>query len=317
MFTALRYFHETVRAGSIRRAAEALHVSPSSVSRQIMSLEREFDVPLLERTGQGVRLTSAGELLARHTDRTFRDLGRVRGWIDDLKGLRRGHVVAYVIEGMVAEFVPSILTTFRSRYPAITFSLATAATDRLLEALIRDEADIAVVYNAPERSDIVTVLEYVEPLRCLVPPGHPLAGHAELTVRDLVGEPLALPDPTFGLRRMIDAGFRRHNCVPTVAIDTNSLELTKQAALSGMAISFRPAVTTLTEAEAAAITVVPVRADEIAPGRTALCVHRDRELPFAAAEFLRLMVLKFTELADRGVGEITSQSVAFSATHWR
>ena len=62
--SALRYFLETARLGSIRRAAEALYVAPSAVSRQIALLEQTFGMPLFERHAAGMRLTSAGEVFA-------------------------------------------------------------------------------------------------------------------------------------------------------------------------------------------------------------------------------------------------------------
>lgn len=296
--TALRYFHETAKSGSIRKAAEALHVAPSAVSRQIMALEREFDAPLFERSTQGVRLTAAGELLARHTQRTFRDLDRVRGWIDDLKGLRRGHVTAYVIEGLVAEFLPRVISEFRMAYPQITFTIITAATDRIIDALVRDEADVAIAFNAPERPDVVRVMEHVEPLKCLVSADHPLAEAAALELKDLVGHPMALPDASFGLRQMLDAAFRRQKAVPKLAINTNSLELTKKMALCGGAIAFMPAVTIMQEIAEGKIRAIPIRSRDVNGAKTTVCVHRDRELPFAATEFLKYLSAGFARLAE-------------------
>ncbi|MEO9526098.1 MAG: LysR family transcriptional regulator, partial [Roseibium sp.] len=58
--TACRYFLEVARLGSIRLAADRLHVSPSAISRQIAKLEREFEEQIVERRADGVRLTDAG-----------------------------------------------------------------------------------------------------------------------------------------------------------------------------------------------------------------------------------------------------------------
>jgi DNA-binding transcriptional LysR family regulator len=85
-FTSLRYFFETVKAGSIRQAAEHIHVAPSAISRQIAKLEHELGAALFERRSTGVRLTPAGEILAGQLQSTVRDLMRVRGQIDELNG---------------------------------------------------------------------------------------------------------------------------------------------------------------------------------------------------------------------------------------
>ena len=89
---ALRYFGETARTGSMRQAAEHLHVAASAVNRQILKLEDQLQCKLFDRTADGVSLTAAGEVLYNYTLRLERDLDRAISQIDDLRGLRRGHV---------------------------------------------------------------------------------------------------------------------------------------------------------------------------------------------------------------------------------
>lgn len=69
----LKYFTEVARSGSIRKASEELHVATSAVSRQIKKLEDELGTPLFERFSDGLRLTSAGEIVLRHAKETLQD----------------------------------------------------------------------------------------------------------------------------------------------------------------------------------------------------------------------------------------------------
>src|SRR4029077_518885 len=91
-FSALSYFLEAARLGSIRRAAEVLYVAPSAVSRQIALLEQNFGASLFERHAAGVRLTAAGKAFALQAHATVRDFERLQSEIDDLQQLRRGVV---------------------------------------------------------------------------------------------------------------------------------------------------------------------------------------------------------------------------------
>ena len=84
----LRYIDEVARAGSIRKAAEQLHVTASAVNRRIMDIEEELGAPLFERRARGVRLTAAGELFLRYIREQAGDVARVQSQIEDLKGLR-------------------------------------------------------------------------------------------------------------------------------------------------------------------------------------------------------------------------------------
>ena len=63
------YFDAVVRAGSIRRASERLHISPSAIDRHILLMEENLGVQLFERLPQGLRLTAAGEVLVTHVQR--------------------------------------------------------------------------------------------------------------------------------------------------------------------------------------------------------------------------------------------------------
>jgi DNA-binding transcriptional LysR family regulator len=81
----LRYVDEVARAGSIRKAAEQLHVTASAVNRRVMDLEEELGAPLFERRARGVRLTAAGELFVRYIREQSGDVERMKSQIEDLK----------------------------------------------------------------------------------------------------------------------------------------------------------------------------------------------------------------------------------------
>ena len=91
------------KVGSIRRAAVQLNVSPSAVNRQILKLEAEVGAPLFERFPGGIKLTSAGEAMARHVLVVLQDLERARSDIEGLKGARIGHVSVAAVEGVRSE----------------------------------------------------------------------------------------------------------------------------------------------------------------------------------------------------------------------
>jgi molybdate transport repressor ModE-like protein len=69
---SLRYFVEVADCGSIRQAAQRLHVAPSAVSRQIANLEHDLQAELIERSPGGVTLTAAGALVAEQGRSMFR-----------------------------------------------------------------------------------------------------------------------------------------------------------------------------------------------------------------------------------------------------
>jgi DNA-binding transcriptional LysR family regulator len=288
-FLTLRYFNAVAKLGSIRKAADRLHVAPSAVSRQIAQLEHELDAVLFERSKSGVRLTAAGEVLARQSHRIFRDIDRARAGIDDLRGLRRGEVSLWVIEGFVTGLLPGILADFLRRYPAVEFKVQTASTDRITEALLEDEADIGITFNASPRAEIETIAEFPEPVSCLVARDHKYAGRKSLSLDEICKEPLALPDHSFGIRQSFERTVAKHKLNPRVLVTTNSLELTNTMAVTGQFIAFKPALAVITQLGSGQLRAIPVADAELAAARSSISVHRDRPLSHAAQEFLKLL----------------------------
>ncbi|GGG65547.1 LysR family transcriptional regulator [Salipiger pallidus] len=241
-------------------------------------------------------LTAAGILLSRHTQRTFREFDRVRDAIDDLRGLHRGNVTLYAAEGLVAEFLPAVISDFAARHPQIGFEIRFDSTDGIVGALIDDVADIGITFNGPARNDIATVTEHIEPICCLVRPGHPLAELSRPQLADVLGWPLALPETSFGMRRMVDVAIARSSGVPRIAINTNSLELTKRVAMTGDAVAFMPGFMVHKDIAAGRLLALRLNCPDLEEARVSVCVHRDRELSFAAKALSSLLTSHFRAL---------------------
>src|SRR6201992_1242209 len=119
----LRYVDEVARAGSIRKAADQLHVTASAVNRRIMDLEEELGAPLFERRARGVRLTAAGELFVRYIREQTGDVERMKSQIEDLKGLRRGTVRIACSQALALDFLPREVAAFRERFSSVSFEV--------------------------------------------------------------------------------------------------------------------------------------------------------------------------------------------------
>src|ERR1700748_1024706 len=119
----LRYVDEVARAGSIRRAAEQLHVTASAVNRRIMDLEEELGAPLFERRPRGVRLTAAGEVFVNYLRQQVSEVERMKAHIAYLKGMRRGTVRIACSQALALEFLPRQIGEFRKRHSFVSFDV--------------------------------------------------------------------------------------------------------------------------------------------------------------------------------------------------
>jgi DNA-binding transcriptional LysR family regulator len=294
---SLRYFTEVVRAGSIRAAAERLFVAASAISRQIALLEEELGAPLLER-GPGrtvLRLTAAGELMMRHARHVDHELDRVRSEIEALKGLRKGRVRLGIVETFVREVVPGILRRFSDRYPGVTYQVEVAPTTRLIELVGRDELDVAVTFNPPPSLNVKHVYERMLETCVMVAKNHPLAQLATVKLSDCAAYGLAMPDETISAKRDQDEMFARARIEPREVLITNSYEMMRSVAETGMAVTLvnaRPG----DSADMPGFRYVPIKDSRVKHQRMTICTCEGRTPSPIAAVFIETIRQEFEEL---------------------
>jgi DNA-binding transcriptional LysR family regulator len=295
--TALRYFAEVARAGSIRAASERLHVAASAISRQLALLEDALGAPMVDR-GRGrtkLRLTPAGELLLRHIRQTETELERVRSQIEALKGLRTGHIRLGVPETLVRHMLPSLLLRFRKKYPGVTYSVQVHGSPRLVGMVSQDELDVAVTYNPPAALHVKHVYEKLLPTCVLVSSQHPLADRASVKISDCADYGLALPDETISAKGDYDEMFAKARMRPRAALVTNSYELLKSVAIAGVAITL--ANPPPGEPHSGhGYRYVPISDARVKPQRLTVCTFEQRNPSPITAMFIEYLTKDFEKL---------------------
>jgi DNA-binding transcriptional LysR family regulator len=199
----LTLLRELADRGTLSAVATATFRSPSAVSQQLHSAERAFGTALVEPDGRGLRLTAAGDLLARGAVDVAATLERLQRELDDLSGRPAGTVTVAALPSAIEFLLPGLLA--RLADSAITLALT---DEDVAEADFADRAadhDLVIGHSlsdTPAGADrLVTRLLAREPLDVAVPAGHRLAGRASLTAADLAGEawigvPLGFPFDT-------------------------------------------------------------------------------------------------------------------------
>jgi DNA-binding transcriptional LysR family regulator len=278
------YFEAVAAHASMRKAAAALNVASSALNRQILDLETSLGVQLFERLPRGVRLTSAGEMLLGHVRRAARDFELTRSQIEDLRGLRRGHVRIAAIEAMAGAIGRLIIASQRDQ-PRVTFEYTITGSREVVSAVLAEEADIGYAFNPPADRGFQVVAEAIETLHAVMARNHPLAGHASLRLTDCAGYPLLLGDASLGGRHLVDAAAEQASLPLSPVVTGNSVELMKAIAAGGQGICFQIGIRPEDEPHLTAIPLV----DRALRGRLAIGVKRNRQLPSAAAVFLEAM----------------------------
>jgi DNA-binding transcriptional LysR family regulator len=296
----VRYFEEVARHGSIRRAAEYLHVTASAVDRQILLLEERVGTPLFERLPRGVRLTAAGEIVLQSVRQLARSFDAAVSAVDELRGLRRGHVTVSGLQFLSDSVFPVFIREARKAHPGISISAFVATTEEVLRDVIAGAADFGVCY-APVGRLPVTVLKSV-PLRmgAVVPLGHPLASASKVRLVDCMKYPLVMPRQGMELRTRIERVRVNSALELRPSIETNSIRLMKLVLQDGTGVGFLTEADALAEVAAGQLVWLPLADPGVAASSIALIVHGQQSLPFAATAVREQLEAAFASLAAPG-----------------
>jgi DNA-binding transcriptional LysR family regulator len=202
--TALRYFLEVARSGSLSKASERLFVAISALSRQIAKLEEQMETPLFERRPRGMVLTEAGRMLASHARRSQLEEERVVDEIHGLSASGRATIRIAASEGVAPDFLPQAFAHFRKTHPRAHFQLDVSAPSIATQRVRDGTHDIAVCFSMAPEKDVQVHYAQRAPVFALMRRGHPLASREALSLADLVPWPLAMHNQGVTLRQLFD-----------------------------------------------------------------------------------------------------------------
>lgn len=294
---AYQYLDAVARAGSIRQAAEKLHVASTALNRMILELEEQAGTPLFERLPRGVRLTAAGEVLVHTVRRSLADLRSAQSQIEQLRGLVRGTVRLGCAESVATDLVPSAVVRYQSQHPGVQFQVVSGVTNQLLGLLAQDEIELVLVHDPTPSDDLRVITRLPQPLCAMVRPDHPLAGRTRLRLADCQKYPVALGDQSFGSRRLLDAVMARSRLSLRPLVEASTVQLLKEFTRQTGAISFQFQIGTLQEARRGEFVSIPLSDPALGRSELVLAVREGRRLPIATLSFIELLVSRLAELA--------------------
>lgn len=146
----MRALHEFASRGTITRAAEALHYTPSAVSQQLTALEREVGVPLFEQVGRRLRLTPSGRMLALHASEMLAAEERARADVERAQTSLSASLTVGVVATFAASLLPTTLRILGEQEPGIDVSTREVSPEVALEAVHDGDFDMTFVLDYPE-----------------------------------------------------------------------------------------------------------------------------------------------------------------------
>ncbi|MFI7382390.1 LysR family transcriptional regulator [Streptomyces sp. NPDC049813] len=235
----LRVLRTVVTTSSIRASAAALGYTPSAVSQQLATLQRETGLRLFERSGRGIEPTAAGRILAAEAETLFEALGRIERVVGDLRAGRVGTLSIGYFSSAGSALLAPVVAALRTEFPELRLDL-------LLTEYHRDEPDldIFVEESGAEHPGAVRVHRIAaDPYFAVVRVDDPIAGLPEVALASLADRPWVDNDLRDGTCRQVlldacaQAGFS-----PGFVVETHDYRTAMSFVATGIGLTVVPAL---------------------------------------------------------------------------
>ena len=259
----LEMFRAVAEQGTFTKAAGRLKVSQSAVSRQVQLLEHELGGSLLRRSGKGVSLTEAGELLLRMTHRVERDVEEALAEISQTHALQRGTL--HLGGGMTVclYILPRLLKKYRRLFPGVDLRVTAGSSEKILERVRAHEIDLGLLTLPIVARDMEVVPVLREELVVVTAPGHPLSRERSIDPKSLSKFPVILYETGSNTRKVLDQYFLEEEISASIAMESENVEIIKAMVAINLGVTIIP--------------YTPV-AKDVRAGRLAYCRIRGQRL---------------------------------------
>lgn len=279
----LKVFETVARRLSFSRAAEELHLSQPAVSTQVKQLEDHAGLPLFEQLGKRIFLTPAGREMLRHSRAIITQFREAEESMAQLKGITGGTLNVSVISAG-DYFFPHLLAEFCRRHNGIKLNLDVTNRQELLQKLVENLTDLAVMVRPPLEMDVVAEPFAPHPYVIVARPDHPLASQKHIPRSELLSQPFIARELGSDTWNSMQDVFGEDLEKIQIAFEIRSTETIKQAVMAGMGIAFLSAHNINLELQVGNLVILDV--ENFPAMLNWYMVHRkDKQLPPVAQAF--------------------------------
>jgi DNA-binding transcriptional LysR family regulator len=255
----LRYLLAVSRLGSFTGAASAMHVTQPAISGGIAELESELSVKLFHRHGRKVELTSEGRSLLNYAVR-IQDLVEEAGHRLTKRHTAHGDSFQFgSIDAGAIYLLPDILRDYIAANPEVQLSVQVAPSRYLAEDLLMNRSEFAVLTLPYEHPRLDTLSLCTDRLILCASASHPFSRKRNVTMEQVVKEPLILFHNDSVSRRLVDEKFAEAGLTPRVVMAMRSPEAMQKLVEAGVGISFLPYISVRSGLESGEIKEVKVQ----------------------------------------------------------
>ena len=239
----LKAFTTIVATGSLGRASVQMNVTQPALSRTIRRLEDQVGAPLFERHSKGMLFTDIGRALLPHAELLEREAELASEEINAMRGLAKGTIRVGAIGSIACLVLPLAIGRVLKKWARLRVQVLEGVWDRLADALVKHEVDLALAAAAPDSDEIVAIKDcrWEDMSHVVSAKGHPLQKKRRLTLADTLQEQWGiLPKGTGPFEHMQQVFAANGLGMPNVVVETRSVTVLKSLVTRSGFLSWMP-----------------------------------------------------------------------------
>lgn len=282
----LEVFLTVAREHRFSRAAEKLYRTQSAVSQTIRKLELEIGEPLFDRSSRDGVLTDAGRVLQEYAEKLLNLRQDAQVALTEMRELQKGKLTIAANEFTALYLLP-VLAAYRRLHPAIRITVQRSLGSHIPDDILRHNVELGVLSYDPQEPQLQSTIVYLDELAFVVPPGHPLAGAKEVSVRQLGAESFVAHIVTSPYRDKVIEAFSRHKTPLHMDVELPTLQAIKRFVAMGNGVALVPEISVENELVRGDLVRVPVR-DLHFERELRLAYRQESTLSHAGRAFLKV-----------------------------
>lgn len=236
----MKYFVEVVKNGGMTRASKHLYIAQSTISKNIKSIEDEFNVTLFDRRKKHIILTDIGQIFYDKCVEALAILDDLSLEMDDVTNIERGHIRLGVSAIMDVRLFTESLNQFHSMYLNVTYEVVEGGGKAVEFYLNNDEIDVGIT-TLPVDDDIYHAVPlYKEKLMLVVDKNSKYAKQSAVYLGDLKNERFIMFHDDYYIKDQIIESCRKVGFHPKVVAKMAQITFIENMILDGIGVSILP-----------------------------------------------------------------------------
>lgn len=292
----LKVFSTVAKLGNISRAAEQLYLTQSAVSQHIKNLESQLGVELFIRARRGVSLTPAGETLLQYSEKILWLNSAAESAVMDVGKIEEGILRIAATSSAAGYLLPTWIRLFHESFPALKVSSVTDTTNKIIELIKAEQADLGFVEGDLEDLDFISHMMLRDSeLHIVVGPHHEWWGKKNISIKDLDQQMFISHSSNNQARQWEDKLFSEYDVTPKIIAEFDEPETIKRAVMEGGEAAILPCCVVRDERDLGKIHLISL--DEKVLKRSVNMVW-NRKLPLSsvAQAFIDTLRVQFPQL---------------------